>query len=152
MKSAEPSGVWQGWSMALKMKKCITRFIFIVSALLLISVGAILLLIFLFPEGCDEGMESDTSVSNGRGDIAAEYIKACTSIGTNVDYSVVLRLHEDVKNITLVRYDELAHPYPKLRWIDNDTLSIDLGKVRSVWSKVDKVGVIHITYSYSKVE
>ncbi|HEY4848547.1 MAG TPA: hypothetical protein VIH87_12345 [Methylocella sp.] len=37
-----------------------------------------------------------------------------------------------------------------LRWIDNDTLTVDLGNVRSVWSKVDEVGSIHITYSYTK--
>jgi hypothetical protein len=39
-----------------------------------------------------------------------------------------------------------------LRWIDDDTLVIDLGEVRSVWSQVDKIGSIHITYSYTKTE
>ncbi|MDQ6702770.1 MAG: hypothetical protein M3Z96_06525 [Pseudomonadota bacterium] len=34
--------------------------------------------------------------------------------------------------------------------IGNDTLTVDLGNVRSVWSKVDKVGSIHIIYSYTK--
>jgi hypothetical protein len=36
-------------------------------------------------------------------------------------------------------------------WIDNDRLTIDLGQVRDVWSMVDKVGSIHITYAYIKV-
>ncbi|HUB65459.1 MAG TPA: hypothetical protein VL996_13625 [Methylocella sp.] len=40
--------------------------------------------------------------------------------------------------------------YPKFRWIDDDTLMIDLGKIRSVWSQVDKADSIHITYSYTK--
>jgi hypothetical protein len=39
-----------------------------------------------------------------------------------------------------------------LRWIDNDTLGIDLGKVRAVWGEVDRVGSIRIAYSYSKIE
>jgi hypothetical protein len=40
----------------------------------------------------------------------------------------------------------------KLRWIDDDILAVDLGKVRAVWPKVDKVGSIHITYSYTEIE
>ncbi|MGH6823047.1 MAG: hypothetical protein ACRECP_08645 [Methylocella sp.] len=39
-----------------------------------------------------------------------------------------------------------------LRWIDDDTLLIDVGTIRSIWSRVDRVGSIRITYAYSKSE
>ncbi|MGB6326997.1 MAG: hypothetical protein WBG11_14805 [Methylocella sp.] len=41
--------------------------------------------------------------------------------------------------------------YPKFRWINDDTLSIELGKVRAVWREVDRADSIHITYAYTKV-
>jgi hypothetical protein len=53
----------------------------------------------------------------------------------------------------LVEYDPSSDAMAPvtLRWIDNDTLTVDLGDVRSVWSKVDKVGSIHIIYAYNHV-
>ncbi|HEY4848549.1 MAG TPA: hypothetical protein VIH87_12355 [Methylocella sp.] len=50
----------------------------------------------------------------------------------------------------MVEHDRLYYEYPKFRWIDDDTLSIDLGKVEWISRKVDKVGSIRITYSYTK--
>jgi len=51
----------------------------------------------------------------------------------------------------LVEYDPNsdARAPGTLRWINNDTLTVDLGNVRSVWSKIDKVGSIHIIYSHT---
>ncbi|HUI21887.1 MAG TPA: hypothetical protein VLZ74_12695 [Methylocella sp.] len=100
--------------------------------------------------GCDEGPVTDNSATNTRGDVVEEYIKACTQIGTFVDYSIVLQRHGAEKTTTLAEYDDAQYDYPKFQWIDDDTLVIDLGEVRSVWSQVDKIGSIHITYVYTE--
>ena len=102
--------------------------------------------------GCDEGPVTDQRSTNARGDVVEEYIKACTGFGTVVDYSIVLQLRNDEKTTTLVEHDRLAYEYPKFRWINDDTLIIDLGKVHSVWSRVDRVGSIRITYTYAKAD
>ena len=99
--------------------------------------------------GCDEGPVTDQRSTNSRGDVVEEYIKACTGFGTVVDYSIVLQLRGDKKTTTLVEHDRLYYGYPKFRWINDDTLSIDLGNVDSVWSTVHKVGSIRITYTYA---
>ncbi|MDQ6702681.1 MAG: hypothetical protein M3Z96_06040 [Pseudomonadota bacterium] len=52
----------------------------------------------------------------------------------------------------MVEHDRLYYEYPKFRWINDDALSIDLGKVDSVWSTVHKVGSIRITYTYTKAD
>jgi hypothetical protein len=58
----------------------------------------------------------------------------------------------DEKTTTLVEHDRLYYGYPKFRWIDNDMLSIDLGKVDSVGSTVHNVGSIRITYTYDRTD
>jgi len=58
----------------------------------------------------------------------------------------------DEKATTLIKHDELSSHYPKFRWINDDTLGIDLGKVDSMGSTVDKVGSIRITYIYVKAD
>jgi hypothetical protein len=120
--------------------------------ILLIAAPTIRQLVVLFsiPWNCDEGMEADWTAVNARGDVVGEYTKACTGVGTVVDYSVVLQAQGTEKLTTLVKHGELSYDYPKFRWIDDDTLVIDLGKVRSVWSQVDKAGSIHITYVYTR--
>jgi hypothetical protein len=64
----------------------------------------------------------------------------------------VLQLRNDEKTTTLVEHDRLSYEYPKFRWINDDTLMIDLGKVHSVWSRVGRVGSIRITYTYAKAD
>jgi hypothetical protein len=64
----------------------------------------------------------------------------------------VLQLRGDDKTTKLVEHDRLYYGYPKFRWIDDDTLSIDLGKVDSIGSTVHKVGSIRITYTYVKAD
>ena len=100
--------------------------------------------------GCDEGPAMDRSATNARGDVVEEYERACTGFGTVIDYSIVLQLSGDEKTTTLVEHDRLHYEYPKFRWIGNDTLSIDLGKVEWISRKVDKVGSIQINYTYAK--
>jgi hypothetical protein len=109
-----------------------------------------LIVLFAIPWNCDEGMAADWTAVNARGDVVAEYAKACTGVGTVVDYSVVLQTRGTEKLTTLIKHSELSYGYPKFRWIDDDTLMIDLGKVRSVLSQVDKAGSIHITYVCTK--
>ena len=115
-------------------------------------VAFLLIMFAMEPAGCDEGPVTDRSATNARGDVVEEYIKACTGIGTVVDYSIVLQRHGVEKTATLAEYDDAGYAYPKFQWIDDDTLVIDLGKVSWVRSLVYKVGSIHITYSYTKTE
>ena len=103
-------------------------------------------------QGCDEGPVTNRGATNSRGDVVEEYIKACTGFGTVVDYSIVLQLRGDEKTTTVVEHDRLYYGYPKFRWIDDDTLSIDLGKVDSIGSTVHNVGSIRITYTYDKTD
>jgi hypothetical protein len=100
--------------------------------------------------GCDEGPVTDQRSTNARGDVVEEYIRACTGFGTVVDYSIVLQLRGDEKTTKLVEHDRLSYEYPKFSWINDDTLSIDLGKVDWIARKVHKVGSIRITYTYAK--
>lgn len=102
--------------------------------------------------GCDEGPVTDRRSANARGDAVAEYIKACTGFGTVVDYSIVLQLRGDEKSTTLAEYDDAQYDYPKFRWINDESLTIDLGKIRWISAKTGKVGSIHITYAYSEAE
>jgi hypothetical protein len=102
--------------------------------------------------GCDEGPVTDQRSTKGRGDVVEEYIKACTGFGTVVDYSIVLQLRGVEKTTTLVEHDRLYYEYPKFLWINDDSLSIDLGKVDSIGSTVHKVGPIRITYTYTIVD
>jgi hypothetical protein len=99
--------------------------------------------------GCDEGPVTDRSATNARGDVVEEYIKACTGIGTVVDYSITLRLHGDEKTTRLVEQSDTYDGFPKFRWIDDDMLIVDLGKVSWIRSPVHKTGGIKITYVYS---
>jgi hypothetical protein len=102
--------------------------------------------------GCDEGPVTDQRSTNARGDVVEEYIKACTGFGTVVDYSIVLQVRGEKKTTTLVEHDRLYYEYPKFRWIDDNTLSIDLGKVEWISLKTDRVGSIRITYTYAKAD
>ncbi len=116
-----------------------------------LAVPMIMLLIALaaIPVECDEGMVDDWRAANARGDIVAAYIKACTGIGTVVDESVVLQLHDKKTFTTLVEHGELVYSYPKFRWIDDDDLSVDLGKTQWVQTKTDRFGTIKISYAYA---
>ena len=102
------------------------------------------------PTGCDEGPVTDRSSTNGRGDVVEEYMKACTGFGTIIDFSIVLQLKGDEKMTTLATHQWLRYDYPQFTWINDDELNIALGNVAWVSHKVEKVGSIRITYSYTK--
>ncbi|MGH6857283.1 MAG: hypothetical protein ACRECP_06500 [Methylocella sp.] len=124
-----------------------------IALVLVLGIGGLIGLVFyLFSGGCDEGPFSDSSSANARGDVVALYSRACTGIGTVVDYSITLQLHGAEKTTTLAENDNPPDGYPNFRWVDDDTLMIDFGKVRWISQKTSKVGSIHITYAYSKGE
>ncbi len=125
--------------------------LFVIVIVLIVLVGAVLLVRLLFPDGCDHGMAESDSASNARGDKVGEYIEACTGFGTVVDYSIVLQPQGENRNITLLRHGETKDSYPKVRWIDDNTVSVDLGKVDWVSSRRDKFGDIRIVYAYTLV-
>jgi hypothetical protein len=100
------------------------------------------------------GEEIGTTIGNTRGDVAAENLRVCFGLGAFVDYSITLHTRESEKAMNLVEYTPSsdAGASVTLRWIDDNTLGIDIGKVRAVWGEVDRVGSIRIAYSYSKIE
>jgi hypothetical protein len=100
------------------------------------------------------GEEIGTTIGNTRGDVAAENLRVCFGLGAFVDYSITLHTRESEKAMKLVEYTPSsdAGASVTLRWFDDNTLSIDIGKVRAVWGEVDRVGSIRIAYSYSKIE
>jgi len=102
---------------------------------------------YLFSDTCDNVIP--TPVLNARGDVAEERLQVCTGIGTVLNYSITLQVHGRTTVWTLVKFDEPSRGYPIIHWIDDDALSINLGKVRSVWGKVNRVGSIRITYSHT---
>jgi hypothetical protein len=106
--------------------------------------------LIMLPVECDE--MSDLESFNRRGDDVAEYTKACTAIGTFFDYAIVLQRNEAEKSTTLVEHGELSYGYPKFHWIDDDSLRIDLGRLRWIQNKIYRVGPISITYIYSRAE
>ncbi|MGH6840624.1 MAG: hypothetical protein ACREDV_00800 [Methylocella sp.] len=99
-------------------------------------------------EGCDEGPVTDRSATNARGDVVEEYERACTGFGTVVDYSILLQLHSGEQAATIAEHSDPQQDYPKFRWLSDDALMIDLGKVRWLGSLVHKVAGVNITYVY----
>lgn len=102
-------------------------------------------LIVLIP--CDEAIPAP--IGNARGDVAMECVQICTGVGTAVNYSISLRLRSSRSDQKLIEYSEPHQGYPKFRWIDDDTLNIDLGQIRWMRQIADKVGSIRVAYSYT---
>ena len=69
--------------------------------------------------------------------------------GSFADYFILLQLHGDKKTATLAEHSDPQQDYPKFRWLSDDTLMIDIGKVSWVRSQVHKAGSVKITYAYS---
>jgi hypothetical protein len=109
---------------------------------------------FLLLTPLDCGEEIGTAVSNKHGDVAAETLRVCFGLGAFVDYSITLQTKGTEKAIKLVGYAPSSDggAPPTLRWIEDGTLMIDLGKIRWVSTRTDKVGPIRIIYSFTKAE
>ncbi|MGB6176598.1 MAG: hypothetical protein WBF43_09755 [Methylocella sp.] len=132
------------------MRRFVNYFIVVSASVFFLSLaGLIGLFAYLFSDTCDDTIP--TPVTNARGDVAEEQLQVCTGIGTVLNYSVTLQPQGATAAKTLVQYTPQTGE-AKLRWTDDDTLMIDLGKVRAIWARVDEVGPIHITYTFTKVE
>lgn len=119
---------------------------FIIAGLVILFGMALLVI----SNSCDEA--AGKTASNQRGDIVEERLRICTGVGTTIDHSIMilpLRPSFVWKTITLAKYDPVTEAPPAFRWTDDNELSIDLGEVRAVWGRVNRVGSIRITYSYT---
>jgi len=96
-------------------------------------------------------MNNSAGVANGRGDVVEGRVQACTLIGTVENYFITLQIHIHPRfypRRTLIGYSPVGDHDPVLRWIDDNTLSVDLGKVSWVSARLDKVANIRIVYNY----
>jgi len=123
--------------------------VLIVSVALFTPAPQVAFFLYMFRDSCNNAIPNP--VSNERGDIAEEWLQVCSGIGTVLNYSITLRPRGAKAPQTLVEYSPSteANDDTTLRWIDNDMLNVDLGKVRAVWGKVSRLGSIRITYSYT---
>lgn len=132
------------------MKQWLTVIIVLTIALALFTPALqIAVFMFVFYDSCDD--ITPTPVSNARGDVAEEELQICSGIGTDFDYSISLKPQGAKAARTIVQFSpstDVSHDRI-LRWIGDDTLNVDLGKVRAVWGKVWRVGSIRISYTYS---
>ena len=106
----------------------------------------------LASRSCDDMTSS--AVANSRGDRAQGHLRACFFFGASDNYYITfdenqLSLWPEKK---LIDYDPVDDRDPVLRWIDDNTLSVDLGKVYWVSSTLDKVGSVQVIYSYEMVD
>jgi hypothetical protein len=124
----------------------------VVVVVLVLSVPAAIRIARLLSTPLEYDEQIAEEASNARGEVVAEHLRICFGLGAYVDYSIVLQFKGTKANTTLVEFvpspDTAAAVV--IRWVDNDSLVIDLGKVRSIWSQVDKVGSIHVNYVYTQ--
>ena len=113
------------------------------------------LIAYLSRDTCEDTVPSPV-VRNSRGDTAEGQVQVCTWIGTVVNEYITLQIHEPTRiwpKKTLIDYDPAGPGRdPVLRWLNDTTLSVDLGRVYWVSSRANRVGNIHIIYIYSKVD
>jgi hypothetical protein len=69
-----------------------------------------------------------TAAPPTRDDVVAEYVRACSGIGSVVDHSIILQLPDDIKRTKLAEYGGLRCDFFKFRWIEDDTLIVVLAK------------------------
>ncbi|SFK32233.1 hypothetical protein [Methylocapsa palsarum] len=114
-----------------------------------IYVGAVAL--FLYHE-CDE-FDETPHVANSRGDVVWGHLRACKVLIETDDSFVVMRMKNQwsfFPEKTLIGYEPRYDGKLVLRWIDDKTLSVDLGNVFWVSSsRIDKVKDIDIVYRYT---
>jgi hypothetical protein len=109
---------------------------------------------YLARNSCDNSRPYPLAESS-HGNRAEGQIETCTLIGTTINYSVTLQTHTGRRiwlRKTLIAYSPVGDHDPILRWIDDDTLSVDLGKVSWVSPRLDKAGSVRIFYSYIMVD
>lgn len=90
---------------------------------------------------------------NGRGDLVEDQSRDCAIIGSAAEDRIGLSLADRVDFIALVYYDQGPNLHePGLRWLDDDHLSVDLGKVTWLTPQIRRLGRVTISYTYSGAE
>lgn len=125
------------------------------SCAIFLFLGLFALIGYLSRDTCDEAIPSPV-VRNLSGDTAEGQFEACTWIGTVINESVTLQIHRYPRlwpRKVLIDFESVGYSRePILRWIDEKTLSVDLGDVSWVSSRIEKAGDIKIVYSYRVVD
>ena len=110
-----------------------------ISLSLALAVGGALFigtLAYQLRNACDD-MTTSPLVANSRGDRAQGRLQACTFVGTVENYYITIRM-ENAPSLSpdkkLLDYGPVDDREPLLRWIDDNTLGVDLGKVRRDWT------------------
>ena len=128
----------------------------------IVGVGAAIVIGLVFyvvnsgPDSCSSGVLDSIETENARGDAARAEIKNCFLFAAFVNTSISLQLH-GANGIspkkTLIDFEWAADSNePILHWIDDNTLSVDLGKVYWISSRLTKFGSVRIIYTYSVVD
>jgi hypothetical protein len=128
----------------------------------IVGVGAAIVIGLVFyvvnsgPDSCSSGVLDSIETENARGDAARAEIKNCFLFAAFVNTSISLQLH-DANGIspkkTLIDFEFADNANdPILRWVDDNTLSVDLGRVYWVSSRFTRWGPVRIIYIYSVVD
>jgi hypothetical protein len=91
------------------------------------------------------------SAKNGRGDLVEGQARVCSIFSS--DDRIGLSVADTEDFIALVYYDQGPNSRePGLRWLDDDHVSVDLGKVRWLTPQISQLGHVTISYTYSGAE
>ena len=120
-----------------------------------ILAGAVLYVMNTEPSSCDSGVLDSIQAEKACGDTARAEIEICILFATVVNTSISLQLRDGARLLpkkTLIDYSEADDAAdPVLRWIDDNTLSVDLGKVSWASSRFTRWGPVRIIYSYEVI-
>jgi hypothetical protein len=90
---------------------------------------------------------------NGRGDLVEDQVRDCAIIGSAAEDRISLTLADTEDFIALVYFNQGPNLHePGLRWLDDDHVSVDLGKVESLTPQISQLGHVKISYTYSGAE
>ncbi len=121
---------------------------------LTIGLGALILVFHYFGDwilaawpipACSEWPKS--SLANARGDVAEITVHGCLLGLVNRQYLLRVRPAADVSGKLLVRFK--PKDSPALRWLDDDRLQVDLGRVSAISPQIEKAGPVQVTFTYS---
>lgn len=103
---------------------------------------------------CDKSRPYPLAI-NTRGDRAEGIIETCTLIGTVANYYVTLQIHiypRFYATKTLIGYSPVGDRDPILRWADDSTLTVNLGRVYWVSPHIERVDDIRVIYNYTLID
>jgi hypothetical protein len=93
------------------------------------------------------------SAKNGRGDLVEDQVRDCAIIGSAEEDRIGLRLADTEDFSALVYYHQGPNLHePVLHWLDDDHVSVELGKVTWLTPQISDFGHVKISYTYSGAE